>query len=619
MSNLLPLLAGLPLLIFFISLFVPPKQERALTGIVTGGLGINLLLTLLMCFYADWQFLDQKLLVLYHTEHFEFSIRVLFDKFSAVFTMLGAIIILLVSVFSRYYMHRDPGFRRFFSMLLLFYSAYNLLIISGNFETLFIGWEILGITSFLLIAFYRDRYLPVRNALKVLSYYRLGDICLILAMWMSHHLWHRNISFSELGNTGEVSNLFSQHYAGAMFVAVMILISAAVKSAQFPFSTWLPRAMEGPTSSSAIFYGSLASHLGVFLLLRTYDYWSHEILIKAGVFVTGLVTVIVAGGTGRVQSTVKTQIAYSSIAQIGLIFMEISQGWYTLALVHTCGNAFLRTWQLLVSPSVLNYLIHDMFFHFKPGPRLRTATLTDRLRNALYILNLREWNLDRLHYRFLWAPFKAVGHRLNFLRGRTGFLLSGLCLLAGIWLLQSKTALPEVVLRLSVLFYALSGALMVLYALAERESPVSVWIHAVASQLFITLSVMLNSEVPASQLIWYLSGSGVASVAGYFALRWLIVRESDVHLQRFHGHAYEYPRVAAVFLVCCLGVSGFPVSPTFVGIDLMFTHVDSGQIVLLLLLAVNFLFLELCLLRMYVRLFLGPHQKEYHEVAFRAS
>jgi formate hydrogenlyase subunit 3/multisubunit Na+/H+ antiporter MnhD subunit len=108
-------------------------------------------------------------------------------------------------------------------------------------------------------------------------------------------------------------------------------------------------------------------------------------------------------------------------------------------------------------------------------------------------------------------------------------------------------------------------------------------------------------------------------VAGYFALRWLIVRESDVHLQRFHGHAYEYPRVAAVFLVCCLGVSGFPVSPTFLGIDLMFTHVDSGQIVLLLLLAVNFLFLELCLLRMYVRLFLGPHQKEYHEVAFRAS
>jgi NADH:ubiquinone oxidoreductase subunit 5 (subunit L)/multisubunit Na+/H+ antiporter MnhA subunit len=619
MNELLPFLAGLPLLVYIISLFIPSKQERLLTRIVITGLGANLLLTLLICFGADWQQMNLKLLTLYQTEHFEFSIRVLFDKFSAVFALLGAVIVLLISVFSKYYMHRDPGFRRFFSMLLLFYSAYNLLIISGNFETLFIGWEILGITSFLLIAFYRDRYLPVRNALKVLSYYRLGDICLILAMWMSHHLWHRNITFSELGNTGEVGHLFSHHYAGSIFVAVMILISAAVKSAQFPFSTWLPRAMEGPTSSSAIFYGSLASHLGVFLLLRTYDYWSQDMVINSVVFVIGLFTVVVAGGIARVQSTVKTQIAYSSIAQIGLIFMEISLGWHTLALIHTCGNAFLRTWQLLVSPSVLNYLIHDMFFRYRPGPRLQTATLIDRLRNALYILNLREWNLDRLHYQVLWSPFKAVGHRLGFLRGRTGFLLGISGLLAGVLLLQGKQVLPEVLLRLSVVFFALWGALMVLFALAERESPVSVWVHAVTSQLFITLSILLNSDVPADQLMWYLSGSGAAAAAGYFALRWLSSRESDVHLQRFHGHAYEHPRMAAVFLVCCLGVSGFPVSPTFVGIDLIFTHVDSGQIILLLLLAVNFLFLELSLLRMYVRLFLGPHRKEYHEVAFRAS
>ena len=134
---------------------------------------------------------------------------------------------------------------------------------------------------------------------------------------------------------------------------------------------------------------------------------------------------------------------------------------------------------------------------------------------------------------------------------------------------MSKPVLPDMILSLSVIFFALSGTLMVLFALAERESPVSVWVHAVSSQLFITLSILLNSDVPAEQLVWYLSGSGAASVAGYFVLRWLIVRERDVHLQRFHGHAYEHPRMAAVFLVCCLGVSGFPVSPTFVGIDLI--------------------------------------------------
>jgi NADH-quinone oxidoreductase subunit L len=78
-------------------------------------------------------------------------------------------------------------------------------IFSGNFETLFIGWEFLGITSFLLIAFYRDRYLPIKNALKTISLYRLGDICLILALWMSHHLWHQNITFLQLNDVQLVS------------------------------------------------------------------------------------------------------------------------------------------------------------------------------------------------------------------------------------------------------------------------------------------------------------------------------------------------------------------------------------------------------------------------------
>jgi NADH-quinone oxidoreductase subunit L len=157
----------------------------------------------------------------------------------------------------------------------------TLIIFSGNLETLFIGWEFLGISSFLLIAFYRNRYLPVRNAFKVYSLYRLGDVGLILAMWLSHHLFHHNITFKELPETGFCERTSSKPYVdGCVTISLMILLAAAVKSAQLPFSSWLPRAMEGPTPSSAIFYGSLSVHLGVFILLRTFPFWENQLSVR---------------------------------------------------------------------------------------------------------------------------------------------------------------------------------------------------------------------------------------------------------------------------------------------------------------------------------------------------
>ena len=126
-----------------------------------------------------------------------------------------------------------------------------------------------------------------------------------------------------------------------VFISMMILISAAAKSAQLPFSTWLPRAMEGPTPSSAIFYGSLSVHMGVFLLLRTFPFWEHQLSVRIAIGLLGLLTSVVTTGIARVQSSVKSQIAYSSIAQIGLIFIEVALGLEYLALFHFTGNAFL--------------------------------------------------------------------------------------------------------------------------------------------------------------------------------------------------------------------------------------------------------------------------------------
>jgi NADH-quinone oxidoreductase subunit L len=177
-------------------------------------------------------------------------------------------------------MHRDEGYKRFFNTLLFFYLGYNFVIFSGNFETLFIGWEILGITSFLLISFYRDRYLPVKNGLKVISLYRLGDVCLIVAMWMAHHIFHKNITFHELQTVGFLTDLLLEHPTYIQTMCLLIVVAVSIKSAQLPFSSWLARAMEGPTVSSAIFYGSLVCSSWNFLLIRSSPLWESNMIIK---------------------------------------------------------------------------------------------------------------------------------------------------------------------------------------------------------------------------------------------------------------------------------------------------------------------------------------------------
>jgi NADH:ubiquinone oxidoreductase subunit 5 (subunit L)/multisubunit Na+/H+ antiporter MnhA subunit len=147
-------------------------------------------------------------------------------------------------------MHRDEGFKRFFNTVLFFYLGYSIVIspvISKRFLLVGRYWDYFIPAD----AFYRDRYLPVKNGLKVISLYRLGDVCLILAMWMAHHVFQKNITFAELNNGAVMQEYFQQHYWAILFIGLMIVVAVAAKSAQLPFSSWLPRAMEGPTTSSA--------------------------------------------------------------------------------------------------------------------------------------------------------------------------------------------------------------------------------------------------------------------------------------------------------------------------------------------------------------------------------
>jgi NADH:ubiquinone oxidoreductase subunit 5 (subunit L)/multisubunit Na+/H+ antiporter MnhA subunit len=620
MEQYLPYFILLPLAGWVLGTALPMRNEKSVFGVSALAVGLHLAA---MVFYTGWWLqagapvLYYEGPTLYETRDSHFSIDFYFDAATAVYGLTASILSFLVLIFSRYYMHRDRGFKRFFNNVLFFFTGLAIVLFSGNFETLFIGWEILGVTSFFLIAFYRDRYLPVKNALKVVSLYRVADIALLLGIWLMHHAFERNVNFSDF--TGGASGDTYISGSVGLQAAAVFLLAAAVKSAQFPFSSWLPRAMEGPTTSSAIFYGSLSVHIGVFLLLRTYPIWEGSLVFKGMVIAIGLCTALMASTTARVQSTVKTQIAYACVAQIGLMFIEVAVGWHTLALVHLTANAFLRSYQLLVSPSVLSYRIHDQFFNFQSPRHPDMNTWFGKLKSTLFVLGVKEWNMDTLLRRFFWEPLKWAGNQLQFLNLKVlGFVLLPV-ILTGFYFVYHRELLTANVTGYLPSMMAMLGTLLALKAFAERGSAWNTLVLVVMNQLFSALSIGLNAEFEYEQIHLFLSGIVVSALLGFYCLRRLDQMRASVLLDRFHGHAFYYPGLSFAFVLACLGLSGFPITPTFIGEDLLLGNIDENQFFLLGFTALSLILDGLAVFRMYARLFLGPNASGYHEVAFKSS
>lgn len=623
MEQLLQFFIFLPLAGFIISFFFANKQEKIISAV--SYLSVGLFLIGIVLFTVYWIFqgapiLNQKHYVFYKEDKIEIFLDFYFDKITAVYAILGALITFLVVVFSKYYLHRDAGFKRFFNTLLLFFFGYNIAVFAGNFETLFVGWEFLGITSFLLIAFYRDRYLPVKNAMKTISLYRFGDICLILSLWTSHHIWHENITFEQLENAQLVLDHIAENYNSVLFLLSMVVVAATIKSAQFPFSSWLPRAMEGPTTSSAVFYGALSVHLGVFLLLRTHNYWESIFAIKILIIAIGVCTVLAATLIARVQSTVKTQIAYSSVAQIGLMFVEVALGWHILALVHLTGNALLRSYQLLVSPSVLGYMIHDQFFNYTPKQYLIKNSFTSKLRNTIYLLSLKEWNLDQYLKTIFWNPLKYAGKKLDFLSNILGLFVLSAIYIIGLFFLIFDNHIPKAIDEFIHILFAIIGLVLILMAFSERKSAIKAWLMIIISQFYVVLSIALvNDEYEYNEILLYVCGLITAAIIGTIILIRVKKAKNQLELNDFYGHIYEFPIAGFWFLISCLAFVCLPFTPSFIGIDLMFSHIDHDEYLLVGITSISFLVLELAVLRIYSRVFLGPSKLNNHPIAFRSS
>jgi NADH-quinone oxidoreductase subunit L len=624
MSYLLNLFILIPFLGFLINICTPKQNEKVISYTAFYTILIHLLV--FISFFIYWikkgfQPINLKEISILKSNEYEFFIDLYFDKITVVYLFVGTFLSLLVTVYSRFYMHKESGYKRFFNTILFFFLGYNIVILSGNFETLFLGWELLGLASFLLIAFYRDRYLPVKNANKVFAIYRIGDVGLILTMWASHLLWHENITFMKLNNEILVHDHLLGHSFIGVFISICIVIAASAKSAQLPFSSWLPRAMEGPTPSSAIFYGSLSVHLGIFLLMRTFPFWENQIVVRVFIVLIGLSTSVIAMFIARVQSSAKSQIAYSSVSQIGLIFIELALGLETLALIHFAGNAFLRTYQLLISPSVVSYLIREQIFNDKQKIKIFDSpnTLINKLKYSIYLLSLKEFNLDSFINLILWSPMRRLGRVLDFLSFKKILILIFPFFFVGYIVMYFNKLLPIDVSVFLPGFYAFIALIMTLKAYSERISPLLSWLMLITNHLWITLAILFNEHFSVIEMSFYLSGILIFGTLGFVALYQLKSKEKKFNLKSYYGHSYEHPLLAFVFLLACLGVMGFPISLTFIGIDLVYSHIHENQIFLAFFVASSFVVSGIACIRLYSRLFLGVHYKTYHEKAYKSS
>jgi NADH-quinone oxidoreductase subunit L len=256
----------------------------------------------------------------------------------------------LIHVYSVGYMHGEDGFTRFFTYMNLFMVSMLLLVMGNNYAVLFIGWEGVGLCSYLLIGYYYDKVSAAKAASKAFVVNRIGDAGFLLAIFLIF------INFKTLDYTKVFAQVGQLSPDMATAIALCLLVGAVGKSAQLPLYTWLPDAMEGPTPVSALIHAATMVTAGVYMIVRNHAIFDLSPMAMTIVGIIGGLTALFAATIGLVQTDIKRVLAYSTVSQLGYMFLGCGIGAYTAAIFHLMTHAFFKALLFLSAGSVIHAL-----------------------------------------------------------------------------------------------------------------------------------------------------------------------------------------------------------------------------------------------------------------------
>ena len=357
MDTLAPFVLIAPLAGFLVNaLFGRLLPRRTVAWIGAGSIGIafifavNLLLQLL----TGAQPLDQTYFTWWQSSDFNVPFNLYVDQLSSLMILVITGVGFLIHVYSIGYMREDPGYSRFFAYMNLFVFSMLLLVISGNLLWLIIGWAMVGLSSYLLIGFWFDRPTAVLAARKAFVMNTIGDVGMVFAAFLIF------LNLRVLDYQGLFSRVHELPKGGGVITAIclLLLVGAVAKSAQLPLHTWLPDAMEGPTPVSALIHAATMVTAGVYLVARMHMLYDWAPAAAATVAVIGGVTAIFAATIGTSQVDIKRILAYSTMSQIGYMFLAVGIGAYAAGMFHFMTHAFFKALLFMAAGNVI-HAFHD--------------------------------------------------------------------------------------------------------------------------------------------------------------------------------------------------------------------------------------------------------------------
>ena len=377
-SHLLSLIIFAPLLGAVINWLVGRRlrNERFIGIVACASVGVSTLIAFYLAFNSDGALRSTQpamdhLWTWIQVGKFRADFALAMDRLSGIYALFVTFVGFLIHVFATGYMHGDRGYYRFFAYLNLFMFAMLTLVLADNFLLMFVGWEGVGLCSYLLIGFYLDKEEAAPAAKKAFIANRVGDWGFVLGLMLVFFMTG-SISFFDKPGYGVSSALnaisslptdaFTWHaiFAGGITsIAVLLFIGATGKSAQIPLFVWLPDAMAGPTPVSALIHAATMVTAGVYMVVRCNTIFTHAPTAMFIVAIIGAGTALFAATIGIAQNDIKKVLAYSTISQLGYMFLACGVGAFIAAIFHVMTHAFFKAQLFLGSGSVINGMHHE--------------------------------------------------------------------------------------------------------------------------------------------------------------------------------------------------------------------------------------------------------------------